>query len=75
VESHQYADLNELKNVTHEPEARLASEALHNWLQTGRYELNGGTPVAGKVHNYVRDPDIVDVVIYPDGKAYAADQQ
>ncbi len=75
IEGDQYADLNELKDVAHEPEFRLAQEALRNLIASGSYALDDGTNVQGRVRSYAREPDMVNVVVYPDGKIFAVEQQ
>jgi hypothetical protein len=70
VDSDRYANENELKNELHAPEFNLAQEALRNMLKTGRYELDDGTNVTGKLHSYVREADKVDLIRYPDGKIH-----
>jgi hypothetical protein len=70
----RYIAENELKDYLHAKEFNPATEAFMNVLRMGKYQLNDGTDMTGKVQRYVRDPDIVDVVLYPDGKAYAEKQ-
>jgi hypothetical protein len=67
-----YMDENLIKDAEHAPEFGLATEAFMNALRHGRYELDDGTDMRGKVQRYVREADTVDVVVYPDGKAHAA---
>lgn len=62
-----HAQDNELRRTLHEPEFLLATEAFRNSLVGRGYKLDDGTDVSGKVQRYVRDPDMGNVVVYPDG--------
>ncbi len=71
-ETDQYATANELKDALHAPEFTLATEAMHNWLFHGRYATNDGQDVSDKVQRYTREPDMGNVVVYPDGDHHAS---
>lgn len=75
VERERYADQNQLKDELHAPEFKLATEAFNNALRNKGYKLDDGTEVTGKIQRYVRDPDTVDVVKYPDGAVYEASKK
>lgn len=74
-ERERYADQNQVKDELHAPEFRLANEAFKNLLQNGKYELDDGTDMTGKVQRYVREADVVDVVKYPDGTIHEANKK
>lgn len=63
----EHAQANEIKDALHAPEFTLASEAMRNALSYGRYETDDGQDMTGKVQRYTREPDMGNVVVYPDG--------
>jgi len=73
-ETDQHADRNELEHALHEPEFKLANEALMNALRHGEYKTDDGVDARGKIQRQTRQPDTGNVVVYPDGTQYYADR-
>lgn len=65
-----HAQENETNRVLHGVEFALAKEAMDNFLFRGSYELNDGSDMTGKVQRRPRNPDMGNIVVYPDGDQY-----
>lgn len=70
VDSDRYAEENQLKDISHEPEFNIAKEGMKNLFNRGKYETDDGLDLTGRVQSFVREADKVDVIKYPDGKIH-----
>ncbi len=73
-ETDQYASANELKDALHAPEFTIATEGMRNLLFRGSYQTDDGQDLSGKVQRYTREPDMGNVVVYPDGDHYSSEK-
>jgi hypothetical protein len=70
VDSDRYADENQLKDISHEPEFNIAQEGIRNLFSRGKYKTDDGIDLTGRVQSFVREADKVDLIKYPDGKIH-----
>jgi hypothetical protein len=69
----RYKFENSFKRAAHEAGSKVVKEAFDNLQHTGEFILNDGKDMTGRLQRTVPEADTVDVVVYPDGKVYAAE--
>jgi hypothetical protein len=75
IDAEQFASENYIKDELHAVEFDAATQAFNSLTYLGRYALEDGKDVTGKVFRYARQPDKVNVVKYPDGAIHQAEQE
>lgn len=69
-----HAQGNETNRVLHGAEFALATEAMNNYVHHGGYKLDDGADMTGKVQRRPRNPDMGNIVVYPDGDQHYHDK-